>query len=108
MLKGGLGNMMKKAQEMQENMKKMQAELANKMVIGQSGGGAVKIEMNGHHACQRVKLSEEILKESPDMIEALIAAAINDANTKVQEMTQAEMSNITSGMGLPAGMKLPF
>lgn len=108
MLKGGLGSMMKKAQEMQENMQKMQAELANKTVVGQAGGGAVQMTLNGHYACVGVKLSDEALKEDREMLEALIAAAMNDAAQKVQAMTQQEMANITGGLNLPAGMKLPF
>ena len=108
MLKGGLGSMMKKAQEMQENMQKMQAELANKTVVGQAGAGAVQITLNGHYACLGVKLADEAVQEDRDMLEALIAAAISDAAQKVQAMTQQEMANITGGLNLPGGMKLPF
>lgn len=108
MLKGGLGSMMKKAQEMQENMQRMQAELVNKTVEGQSGAGAVVITMNGHFGCERVLLSDELLQEDKEMIEALIAAAISDAAKKTQEMTQQEMANITEGLNLPPGFKMPF
>ena len=101
MLPGKLGTMMKKAQEMQE-------ELANKHVVGIAGAGAVKVTLNGHYACQRVELTEEALKEDKDMLEALLAAAISDASAKVNAMTQEEMANLTGGMGLPGGFKLPF
>lgn len=108
MLKGGLGGMMKKAQEMQENMQKMQADLVHKKVQGQAGGGAVEVELNGHYGCTAVRLSPDALKEDKEMLEALIAAAVNSAAVKVQEMTQTEMAKVTAGMGLPAGFKLPF
>ncbi|MDO4643375.1 MAG: YbaB/EbfC family nucleoid-associated protein [Cardiobacteriaceae bacterium] len=104
MLPGKLGSMMKKAQEMQENMQKMQAELANKHIIGISGAGAVKITLNG----QSVQLSEEALKEDKEMLEALLAAAFSDASAKVSEMTQEEMAKVTGGINLPGGLKLPF
>ena len=104
MLPGKLGTMMKKAQEMQENMQKMQAELANRHIVGIAGAGAVKVTLNGHY----VELTEEALKEDKDMLEALLAAAISDASAKVNAMTQEEMANLTGGMGLPGGFKLPF
>lgn len=108
MLPGKLGTMMKKAQEMQENMQKMQAELANRHIVGIAGAGSVKITLNGHYVCQKVELTDEALKEDKEMLEALIAAAISDASSKVSAMTQEEMANLTGGMGLPGGFKLPF
>ena len=108
MLKGGLGSMMKKAQEMQENMQRMQEELGNKTVEGQSGAGAVLVTMNGHFGCERVVLSDELMTEDKDMVEALIAAAISDAAKKAQEMTQREMASLTEGINLPPGFKMPF
>lgn len=108
MLPGKLGGMMKKAQEMQENMQKMQAELSNRSVVGISGAGAVKVILNGHYVCQRVELSDEALQEDKEMLEALLAAAYSDASAKVKEMTQEEMAKITGGMGLPGGFKFPF
>lgn len=108
MLKGGLGGMMKKAQEMQANMQRVQEELGNKTVVGQAGAGAVKVTMNGHYGCEKVELSEEAAQEDKEMQEALIAAAISDATKKVQDLTQQEMGQLTAGMNLPAGMKLPF
>lgn len=103
-----LGGMMKKAREIQENMQKMQAELAQKTVVGEAGAGAVQVEMNGHYACTRVVLSEEALKEDKDMLEALVAAAINSAVSKVQTLTREEMGQATAGLNLPEGFKLPF
>lgn len=108
MLKGGLGNMMKKAQEMQENMQRMQEELGNKTVVGESGAGAVKVTMNGHYGCERVEIDDELLQEDKEMLEALIAAAVSDAANKTKTLTQSEMANITDGLNLPAGFKMPF
>ncbi len=108
MLKGGLGGMMKKAQEMQANMQRVQEELGAKTVTGQSGAGAVQVVLNGHYGCERVILSEEMASEDKEIVEALVAAAINDATKKVQALTQDEMGSITAGMNLPAGFKLPF
>ena len=108
MLKGGLGGMMKKAQEMQENMQRMQEELGRKTVQGQAGAGAVTVTLNGHYGCVGVSLGAEALQEDREMLEALIAAAVNDATQKVQAMTQSEMAAITGGMNLPGGFKLPF
>lgn len=108
MFKGGLGNMMKKAQEMQENMQRVQEALGEKTVTGQAGAGAVQVVMNGHFGCERVILSDELLSEDKEMIEALIAAAVSDAATKTQAMTQQEMAAITGGMNLPPGFKMPF
>lgn len=108
MFKNGLGDMMKKAQEMQANMQKMQEELGKKIVIGQSGAGAVQITLNGHYGCERVEISPEALGEDKEMLEALLAAAINDATKKVQELNQSSMSSLAGGLNLPAGFKLPF
>lgn len=108
MFKGSMGNMMKKMQEMQANMQKMQEELGKKTVTGQAGGGAVEVVLNGHFACERVNLNDESLTEDKDMLEALIAAAINDATQKAQALSQSEMSNLAGGIDLPAGFKLPF
>ncbi len=103
----GVGNMIKKAKEMQENMKKMQEELAQKTVTGQAGAGAVTITMNGLSECQKVELNPEILKEDREMIEALLASAINDANKRVQEISKQSMDSITGGVNIP-GLKFPF
>ena len=107
-MKGGLGNLMKQAQEMQANMEKAQAELASLEVTGESGGGLVKVTMTGKHEVRRVLIDDSLLADDKDMLEDLVAAAINDAVHKVEVTTQERMSGLTSGMNLPAGMKLPF
>ena len=107
-MKGGLGNLMKQAQEMQANMEKAQAELASMEVTGESGGGLVKVTMTGKHEVRRVVIDDSLLADDKDMLEDLVAAAINDAVHKVEVTTQERMSGLTSGMNLPAGMKLPF
>lgn len=107
-MKGGLGNLMKQAQAMQENMQKMQAEVANMEVEGQSGGGMVKIIMTGRHDVKRVSIDDSLLGDDKDMLEDLIAAAVNDAVRQVEKTTQDKMSSITSGMNLPPGFKMPF
>ena len=104
----GLGNMMKQAQQMQANIEKAQAELAEAEVIGESGAGMVKVTMNGRHDVKRVDIDAELMKDDKEMVEDLVAAAVNDANRRVEKMTQERMSELTSGMGLPPGMKLPF
>ena len=108
MRKEGLGGMIKKAREMQENMERMQQEIGNKTVIGQAGAGVVEVMMNGRFGCEGVTLCDEAMREDKEMLEALIAAAISDATKKVQELTEREMSGLTAGLNLPAGMKLPF
>ena len=107
-MKGGLGNIMKQAQQMQANMEKAQQELAEAEVIGESGAGMVKVTMNGRHDVKRVEIDPELMKDDKEMIEDLLAAAVNDANRRVEKMSQEKMSGLTAGMGLPPGMKLPF
>lgn len=107
-MKGGLGNLMKQAQEMQENLKKAQEELANMEVTGQAGGGMVTVVMTGRHDVRSVQLEPSLLADDKEMLEDLIAAAINDAVHKVEQQTQERMSGLTSGLNLPGGMKLPF
>jgi len=107
-MKGGINNIMKQAQEMKVNMEKAKKELLETEVIGQSGGGMVKVIMNGNHEVNRVEINEDVMKDDKEIFEDLVAAAINDANRRVEKITQERMSNVTSGMGLPAGMKLPF
>lgn len=108
MRKDGFGGMMKKAREMQENMERMQRDLGDKTVTGQSGAGAVEVLINGRFGCEGVSLSDEAMQEDKEILEALIAAAISDATKKVQELTEREMGALTAGLNLPAGMKLPF
>jgi DNA-binding YbaB/EbfC family protein len=107
-MKGGLGNLMKQAQEMQASMQKAQEELANLEVTGESGGGMVRITMTGKHEVRRVSIDDSLLADDKDMLEDLVAAAINDAAHKVEATTQERMSGLTSGINLPPGMKLPF
>ncbi len=107
-MKGGLGNLMKQAQEMQANMQKAQEEIANLEVTGESGGGLVKVTMTGRHEARRVVIDDSLVGDDKDMLEDLIAAAINDATHKVEAATQERMSGMTDGLNLPAGMKLPF
>lgn len=107
-MKGGINNIIKQAQEMKVNMEKAKKELLETEVIGQSGGGMVKVIMNGNHEVNRVEINENLMKDDKEMFEDLVAAAINDANRRVEKITQERMSNVTSNMGLPTDMKLPF
>ena len=107
-MKGGLGNLMKQAQRMQETMQKAQAELADMEVTGQAGGGMVSVVMTGRHDVKRVAIDESLLTEDKEMLEDLLAAAVNDAVRKVESTTQEKMSGLTAGMGLPSGFKMPF
>lgn len=106
-MKGGLGNIMKQAQAMQENMQKMQEEVANMEVEGQSGGGMVKVTMTGRHDIKRVAIDDGVMDDK-EMLEDLIAAAVNDAVRQVEKASQEKMSGLTAGLNLPPGMKLPF
>lgn len=108
MMKGGLGGLMKQAQQMQQNMQKAQAELATVEVEGQSGSGMVKVVMTCGHEVRRVSLDDSVLSDDKEMLEDLIVLALNDAMKKAEATTQQRMSAFTSGMGLPPGMKLPF
>ena len=108
MMKGGLAGLMKQAQQMQENMKRMQEELATIEVEGQSGAGMVKVVMTCRHDIKRVTIDDSLLKDDKDMLEDLIAAAVNDAVRRAEAMTQEKMGGMTAGLGLPPGMKLPF
>ncbi len=106
--KGGLGGLMKQAQKMQEDMQKAQEELANMEVSGEAGGGLVKVLMTGRHDLRRVDIDPSLMEEDKEMLEDLLAAAVNDAVRKIENETKERMSSMTSGMGLPPGMKLPF
>ncbi|GAA5189150.1 YbaB/EbfC family nucleoid-associated protein [Ferrimonas gelatinilytica] len=106
--KGGMGNLMKQAQQMQERMQKAQEEIAQMESVGESGAGMVKITMNGAHNVRRVEIDESLMEDDKEMLEDLIAAAINDAARRVEENQKAKMAEITGGMQLPPGMKLPF
>jgi DNA-binding YbaB/EbfC family protein len=108
MMKGQLAGLMKQAQQMQENLKKAQDEIAAMEVEGQAGAGMVKVTMTGRHDVKRVSIDPSLMGDDKDMLEDLIAAAINDAVRRVETMTQEKMGGLTSGFGLPPGMKLPF
>ena len=108
MIKGGMGNLMKQAQKMQEQMQKAQAELAEAEVTGESGAGLVKVTRNGRHDVKRVELDDSIMSEDKELLEDLLAAAVNAAVRKIEQNNQEQMSKMTAGMGLPPGMKLPF
>ncbi len=108
MMKGGLGNLMRQAQQMQETMKKAQAELAALEVMGESGAGMVKVTLNGHHEAKKVTIEPKLLNEDKDMLEDLLAAAFNDAVRKIAARSQEKYSGLMSGLNLPPGMKLPF
>ncbi|MGO9948927.1 MAG: YbaB/EbfC family nucleoid-associated protein [Steroidobacteraceae bacterium] len=108
MMKGGLGNLMRQAQQMQETMQKAQAELAEIEVTGESGAGMVKVTLNGRHEAKKVLIEPKLLAEERDMLEDLLVAAVNDAVRKVAARTQEKYSGLMSGMNLPPGMKLPF
>ena len=106
-MRGG-GNMMKQAMALQANMKKAQEEIANMEVVGEAGGGMVKVTMTGKHEVKRVQIEPQVISEDREMLEDLIAAAINDAVNKVETQTQQRMSSVMSGVALPPGFKLPF
>lgn len=108
MMKGGLGGLMKQAQQMQANMKKAQAELATVEVEGQAGSGMVKVTMTCAHEVRRVSLDDSLLSDDKEMLEDLIAAAMNDAVKQAAAVSQQRMSGFTAGLNLPPGMSLPF
>jgi hypothetical protein len=108
MMKGGLGALMKQAQQMQENMKKAQEELARTEVEGQSGAGLVKILITCKFVVKKVTIDPSLVGEDKDMLEDLVMAAMNDAVAKADAATQAKMAGFTAGLNLPPGMGLPF
>jgi len=107
-MKGGLGNLMRQAQQMQETMKKAQAELAQLEVTGESGAGMVRVTLNGHHEAKKVTIEPKLLAEDKDMLEDLLVAAVNDAVRKIAARSQEKYSGLMTGLNLPPGMKLPF
>ena len=106
--KGGMGNLMKQAQVMQERMQKMQEEVAKMEVTGESGAGMVKITITGSHNVRRVAIDPSLMDDDQEMLEDLIAAAFNDAVRRAEEQNKAKMADITGGMQLPPGFKMPF
>jgi len=104
----GIGRLMQQAQEVQANMQKVQEELAATEISGEAGGGMVRLRMTCKHEVRRVEIEAALLRDDKDMLEDLIAAAYNDAAQKVERTVQDKMGGLTNGLGLPAGMKLPF
>ncbi len=107
-MRGNIGNMMKQAQMVQENMRQMQEKLATIEVEGQSGAGMVKVIMTCRHDVKRVDIDSSLLGDDKEMLEDLVAAAFNDAVRRVESTTQEKMAELTGGLGLPPGFKLPF
>ena len=107
-MKNALGNIMQQAQKMKEDLKKAQEELSQMQVLGESGGGLVTILMTGKREARKVTIDASLLADDKDMLEDLVAAAINDAVNKVGKMKKEKMTDITAGLPLPPGFQLPF
>lgn len=107
-MKGGLGNIIKQAQEMQEGMQQMQEEIARMEVTGESGAGLVRVVMLGNRDVKSVVIDDSLKDEDLSMVADLFAAAVNDANRKVEATSKEKMSSLTAGINLPPGFKLPF
>ncbi|NGX15423.1 YbaB/EbfC family nucleoid-associated protein [Wenzhouxiangella sp. XN24] len=107
-MKGQIGQLMRQAQQMQENLEKAQQELAALEVVGEAGGGMVKVTMGCRHEVRGIVIDPALLGDDKEMLEDLVAAAVNDALRKVERTVQEKYSGMTSGLGLPPGMKLPF
>ena len=108
MMKGGIAGLMKQAQQMQENMKKAQEQLAQGEVEGQSGAGMVKVTMTGSHSVRRIEIDPSLMEDDKELLEDLVAAACNDAVRRVEEQNKTKMGELTGGMQLPPGFKMPF
>ena len=107
-MKGGIGQLMKQAQQMQENMQKAQEEMASMTVTGEAGAGMVKIVMTCRHQVQSLEIDDSLVGDDKEMLEDLVTAAFNDAIRKVETTVQEKFAGMTAGMGLPPGLKLPF
>lgn len=107
-MKGGIGQLMKQAQKMQEDMQKAQEEMASLSVQGEAGGGLVKVEMTCKHEVRKIEIDDSLLGDDKDMLEDLVTAACNDAVRRVEKTVQEKFSGMASGLNLPPGMKLPF
>ncbi|MDX1453250.1 MAG: YbaB/EbfC family nucleoid-associated protein [Oleiphilaceae bacterium] len=108
MFGGNMGDLMKQAQKMQEQLQKQQEELANAEVTGEAGAGMVKVVMTGRHDVRKVSVDPSILTEDKELLEDLLAAAVNDAVRKVEENNKGAMAGLASSMGMPPGFKMPF
>ena len=106
-MRGGLGNILKQAQTMQENLKRAREELAALEITGSAGGGMARVTMTGRHNVKRVELDPSLLKDDKEVLEDLVAAAMNDAVRKIEQATQEKMAGVTGGMNIP-GMPMPF
>ena len=107
-MKGNIGQLMKQAQMMQENMRRMQESLGTMEIEGQSGAGMVRVQMNGKHEVKRVSIDPSLVGDDKEMLEDLLVAAFNDAARKVEAAVSEKMAGMTAGLGLPPGFKLPF
>jgi DNA-binding YbaB/EbfC family protein len=107
-MKGAFSNLMKQAQEMQANLQKAQEELASLVITGESGGGMVRVVMSGRHEVRSVAIDDSLIGDDKEMLEDLVAAAINDAVQKVERTVQEKFSGLASGLNLPGGLKLPI
>jgi nucleoid-associated protein EbfC len=107
-MRGGMGNMMRQAQQMQANLAKAQAELAAMTVTGEAGSGAVKVVMNGKHEVSRISIDPSVAGDDRELLEDLCTAAVNDAVRKIDQASQQRLSGLMGGMNLPPGFKLPF
>ncbi|HWG65929.1 MAG TPA: YbaB/EbfC family nucleoid-associated protein [Rhodanobacteraceae bacterium] len=107
-MKGQIGQLMQQAQRMQEDLKRAQEEIAKLEVIGSAGGGMVEVTMTGRHEVRRVHIDRKMIADDPEMAEDMVVAAVNDAVNKVAEVSQQKLGNVSSGMNLPPGFKLPF
>ncbi|MCB1662305.1 MAG: YbaB/EbfC family nucleoid-associated protein [Pseudomonadales bacterium] len=107
-MKADLGELMKQAQQMQEKMQKAQEDLARAEVIGEAGAGLVKVCMNGRHDVKRVEIDPSLMGEDKEMLEDLLAAAVNDAVRRVEQKNQEQLASMTAGIDLPGGFKMPF
>ena len=106
--KGGMGNLMKQAQQMQERMQKMQEQLAQMEVVGEAGAGMVKVTMAGSHSVRRIEIDPSLMEDDKELLEDLVAAAFNDAARRIDETQKEKMASVSSGMQLPPGFKMPF
>ncbi|MBK1719802.1 YbaB/EbfC family nucleoid-associated protein [Thiocystis violacea] len=107
-MKAGLGGLLKQAQKMQEEMQQAQARLAQEEVVGEAGGGLVKVTMTGQHQVKRVEIDPSLMGDDKEMLEDLLTAAINAATQRIAEKVKENMTELTAGIPLPPGMKLPF
>ena len=107
-MKGGMNDIMKQAQKMQEDLQKAQEEIAKAEVTGESGAGLVKVTMNGRHDVSNVEIDPSLMQEEREVLEDLMAAAVNDAVRRIEEYQKEKMSGMTGGMGMPPGFNMPF